>query len=168
MKKSLFLLCLIGSFFLFSGCSDDDVRNPVVGNWVLKSWSIQIPVDLNGDGVYSTNLLKETRCAVREILSFDTNGIVASTHTFNPELQIALKEDTSDEYFVDEICAEGILGFAAEYDQIGEESISYNDNIGTVRVNRLSLVFKNAIKIYNADFTKVIETKDLFVIYQKV
>lgn len=168
MKTSLFLLCLVCSFFVILGCSEDDVRNPVVGSWELKSYSIHIPVDLNGDGIYSTNLLDETRCGSKEILSFDTNGIVASNNTFNPKLQIALLEDTSDEYLVDEICAEGTLGYAAEYNQIGDESISYNDNIGTVKGKRLSLVYKNAIKIYNADFTEVIATKDLFVVYQKV
>ncbi|WP_299390427.1 hypothetical protein [uncultured Gelidibacter sp.] len=167
MKKSFFLLLISTCFLVFSSCSNDDASNPVIGSWKLITWSIAIPVDLNSDSKFSTNLLDEIACDANEILSFDAHGLAYSSNTFNPELSISLKDDTSDEYIIDVTCDEGSIGFATEYAQIGQESVSFNDAVGVVSGSRLSIVYPNAIKVYNETFTEVVETKNLTLIYEK-
>ena len=52
----LVLLCFIILFF--NGCSQNDEDtiedNSISGKWELVSWSIKTPVDLNNDGIATT------------------------------------------------------------------------------------------------------------------
>ncbi|MBJ7881806.1 hypothetical protein [Gelidibacter salicanalis] len=167
MRKSLCLLCFSICIFVCSACSTDDINNPILGSWKLTSWSIAIPFDLNSDAKFNTNLLDETNCEVNEVLSFDTHSLVASKNTFNPELTVSLKDGTSDKYIIKESCAEGAIGFATEYTQINAQSVSFNGAAGSVTVSTLTMVYKDAIKVYNEALTEVLETKDLTLVYEK-
>lgn len=167
MKKSLCLLFLSVCFFVCSACSKDDVKNPIIGNWKLTAWSIEIPFNLNNDATFSTNLLDETTCEVNEILRFDTNGLVTSNDTFNPELKVRLKDGTSDVYMITETCAEGAIGFATEYNQVNDQSIGFNGVVAVVTGSKLTVVYEGAIKVYNEALTEIIATKDLTLVYEK-
>jgi hypothetical protein len=167
MKRSLCLLFLSVCFVVSSACSKDDVKNPIIGNWKLTSWSIKIPLDLNSDATFSTNLLDETICEVNEILSFDKNGIVTSSDTFNPELKVRLKNGTSDVYMITETCAEGSVGFATEYEQINDQRVGFNGVFAVVTGTKLTVVYKDAVMVYNEALTEVVATKDLTLVYEK-
>lgn len=167
MNKSLYLLFFSVCFIVCSACSKDDDKNPIVGNWKLKSWSIEIPINLKTDTSFSTNLLDETNCEVNEILSFDKNGLVTSHNTFNPELKVRLKDGTTDIYLISETCAEGTIGFAAEYKQITDQSVGFNGVVAVVTGATLTVVYEDAFKVYNEAFTEVVDTKDLTLVYEK-
>lgn len=167
MKKSLCLLFLSVCFIVCSACSKDNDKNPIIGNWKLTSWSIEIPFNLKKDTTFSTNLLDETDCEVNEILSFDNNGLVTSNDTFNPELKVRLKNGTSDDYMITETCAEETIGFATEYKQITDQSVGFNGVVAVVTGTKLTVVYKDAIKVYNEALTEVLGMKDLTLVYEK-
>lgn len=167
MKITFRLLFLSVCFIICSSCSKDGDKNPVVGNWELIAWTVNIPFDLDNDLDPSLNFLDKTACNVNETLSFDHKGNVTSKDTFNPEITIRLKEGTSDVYFVEEICAEGSIGLSTSYVQIDNQKIELNGAIGIVASQKLTLVYADAIKIYNETLTEVIESKDLTLVYLK-
>ncbi|MEO5789469.1 MAG: hypothetical protein ACOH2D_09390 [Gelidibacter sp.] len=167
MNITFRLLFLSVCFFICASCSKEDDKYPVVGDWELIMWTVGIPFDLGNNQVHSLNFLDKTACNVNETLNFNHKGIVTSSNTFNPEITIRLKEDTSDVYFVEEICDEGTIGFSTSYLQVDKLNIELNNAVGMVERNKLTLVYANAIKIYNEVFTEVIESKDLTLVYRK-
>lgn len=153
---------------MFSGCSDKEVTHPVIGSWNLTTWTVGIPLDLKNHSVYSTNLLDQTACKVNEILSFNTSGTVISEDTFNPKITISLKDGSSDDYIVEEICSEGSIGFTADYIAVDDNKVEFNNVMGILESNKLTFVYENMVKIYNDAQTEVIDSKDLTLVYEKV
>ncbi|HUH26801.1 hypothetical protein [Gelidibacter sp.] len=167
METSFRLLFLTITFSILLSISKDEVKNPVVGGWQLTSWTVGIPIALKASKHVTTNLLDQTSCDVNEVLSFDKDGIVISQDSFNPKITIRLKNGSSDVYIFEEVCAEGTIGFATDYSQKTNGEIQFNGTIGVVENNQLTVVYKDAIKIYNEALTEVIESKDLTLVYKK-
>lgn len=167
MKTSLRLLFISLSFILFLSISKEDVNDPLFGGWQLTTWTVGIPIDLNDTMQFTTNLLDQTSCEVNEVLSFDNNGIVTSEDTFSPQITVRLKDGASDEYLVEEVCAEGVIGYATDYLQDANGEVHFNNILGVVVNNQLTVIYKNAVKIYNEALTEVIESKDLTLVYTK-
>ena len=167
MNITFRLLFLSIWIIIFTSCNNDDDKNHILGNWELMSWTAEIPFDLHNDKAPSLNLLDKTSCRVNETLTFDKNGVVSSDDTFNPKITISLKGGTSDVYFVEEICAEGSIGFSTSYVKDNNQNIEFNNAVGNVESNKLTLVYDDAIKIYNEELTEVIDRKDLTLVYRK-
>ena len=166
--KITFRLLFLSLFFLtLLSCSQDEDKRPIIGTWKLVTWTVDIPFDLDNDNLTSSNFLDKTACNVNETLSFDDNGNVSSSDTFNPEITIRLKDGTSDVYFVNEVCAEGSIGFSTSYIQVNNQNVELNGAVGIVANKILTLVYVNAVKIYNEALTEVIATKDLTLVYMK-
>lgn len=160
------LIVLFAILFLVSCTTEDiDDNNNVVGTWKLTTWTIDIPVDLNNDNSFSTNILDEINCDNNETLVFDTKSIVSSNDSFNPTIDIALMSD--EKYVFNVECTSGSIGFATSYTQINNNTVNFNNVEAVIIRNKLSWVYENAIKIYNQDYTEVVETKDLILIYTK-
>ncbi|MCB0444602.1 MAG: hypothetical protein KDC68_02880 [Gelidibacter sp.] len=169
MKSTLKYLFIIVVLVLVSSCSKDDVNeHAIVGKWKLTTWTVNIPFDLNHDMVLSTNLLNEIDCANNEILEFNAKDVVASDDTFNPKVDIALLNGTTDRYTVTTECAEGIIGFSKSYTVLNDTKVLINNAIATINGNQLTIVYDHAVSIYNQDFSQVIATKNLTKIYTKL
>lgn len=165
--KIIFRLLFISVCFIISfGCSKDSNKKPIVGTWELVSWMVDIPLEVENDLISNSNYLERTTCEVNETLTFDDFGNVTSDNTFSPKITISLKDDTSG-YIIDEVCTEGKIGFSTEYLQIDDRKIELNGATGVLADKQLTLVYTNAIKIYNASLTEVIDNKDLTLIYVK-
>ena len=167
MKIILRLLIISVCFIVCSSCSKDDDDNPIVGNWDLVNWSVGIPFDIDQNISPSSNFLEHTSCAINETVTFDDKGTVIGKDTFNPEITISLKDNTSDVFFVEEICAEGSIGFSTSYVEDDNKNIDFNGATGSLSNQKLTLVYANAVKIYNEALTEVIDTKDLTLVYLK-
>ena len=167
MKITFRLLLISSAFFIITSCSKDDDKHRILGTWKLTTWTVDIPFDLDNDMVSSSNFLDKTACAVSETLIFDNNGIVTANDTFNPEIIISLKDDTSGVYDVEEICAEGTIGFSVSYVKVNSQSVEFNNTVAVLSDKRLTIVYENAVKIYNESLTEVIEKKDLTLVYSK-
>ncbi len=154
---------------LFTGCSTEAVdveENPLEGGWKLTTWTVGIPVDLNNDAVFSTNLIEEIPCEAMEMLTFSVDGTVASNLTFNPSVMISKNEALGVYVYQVECETEGSIGFAASYAHKGS-SVFINDREAIINGNTLTMVYKNAQKVHNIAKTDVLETKDITLVYTK-
>lgn len=167
MKITFRLLFLSICLIISSSCSNDDDKKPVVGNWKLTTWTVDIMFDLDDDIAPSSNFLNKTICNVNETLTFDKNGIVTSNESFNSDVTISLKDGTADGYIIKEVCSEGSVGFATSYNQVDKHKVELNGAVGIVENQKLTLVYADAVKIYNEALSQVIDTKDLTLVYVK-
>ncbi|MBD0832305.1 hypothetical protein [Aestuariibaculum sediminum] len=156
----IIIYILFVSSLIFSSCSS----NTIEGDWKLASWSIGIAVDINKDNVFNENFLEEVPCINKETLSFNSNGTVTSLATFNPDIRI--KKKNNDSRFLSEVICdtEGSIGFATTFEQNGAD-ILINGNRAIFKNTTLTIVYKNAQKIYNETETEIIETKDVVKVY---
>lgn len=170
MKSTLKHLLLFVILGLVTACSKEDVdTHAIVGEWKLTSWTAShIPFDLNHDNITSTNLLDEIDCANNEILVFTADKFMHSDDTFNPIVTMVLLNGITDDYRITAECAEGIIGFSKAYTLVSETEVQIDNNIATINGNQLTIVYENAIAIYNEVLAQVIATKDLTLVYTKL
>lgn len=165
MNKLLFILCFAS--LLVTSCSEEDDGLSVVGTWKLTAWNVADGFDINNDGTVSTNILDEIECTNSEALIFEATGVMSSNNTFNPAINIALLDGTTDSYTFNITCdQEGVISFATTYSQ-SLDTVTFNDSEFTIIGNQLLREIKEGIKIYNEGFTEVIATKDLTLVYTK-
>ncbi|MCK8479450.1 hypothetical protein [Psychroserpens algicola] len=162
--KPLLLIALI--LVSITSCSSDDTATDsnIIGSWQLTNYDIGLSVDIDKDENFNVNLLDELNCQNNEVLMFEANGTVSSNDTFNPTLLIS--KSMNGEYEFDVECAEGSISFASSY-AVDNNEVIYSDNISTISDNKLYRTLENVINVYNDDFTQIIETRDLNLIYTK-
>ena len=166
MKNILLTLCF-APLLLTSCFSDGDDEIDIVGVWELSAMNVEGGFDINKDAFADTNLLNEIDCVNNETLVFESNNIVTSNQTFNPDIKIALINGTTDNYVFNVVCdVEGVISLATTYKH-NNNIVIINEDVVTFENNKLSRVFENALKIYNADFTQVIATKNVTLVYTK-
>lgn len=173
MSKFLSILSLAFVFSMFTSCfKDGDDLNKfndfsVVGTWELTMWTIQESIDLNDDTISSMNLLDEASCDNNETLKFDDNGTVSSNMTYNPQVTISLRDGSTDDYIFNVVCdMDGTIGTASEYTQ-NSNSVTLFNTSAVLNGNQLTVVYEDAIDIYNEALTEVVATKDLTLVYTK-
>ena len=169
MNKLLLNLCAAFVLVCFTSCSADDMQDSnnssITGVWKLTAWNIEGGFDINNDGTVSLNLLNEIECSRNETLFFDNNGIVSLNTTFNPDIGIALLNETTNIFRFDIACdTEGVISLATEY-TVKDSVITIGESEAMIEGNQIYLVFEGRIKIYNEDFTEVLEAKDLTLVY---
>ena len=138
-KITLLSVCTL---VLFTSCSSDEMQNQnnsnIQGVWKLSAWNIEGGFDMNNDGVINTNLLNEIDCSQNETLLFEPNGVVSLNTTFNPEIEIALLNNTDDEYLFNIKCdTEGIISLATSY-AISGSYILIGDSNAQIDGNKIS------------------------------
>ncbi len=171
MNKLLLNLCIAFVLVCFTSCSTDDMQDSnnssITGVWKLTAWNIDGGFDINNDGTVSTNLLNEIDCSRNETLFFDNDGVVSLNTTFNPDINIALLNEATSEYSFNVACdTEGVISLATSY-TVNDSMIMIGESEAQIDGNQIFLVFQDRIKIYNEDFTQVLETKDLTLVYNK-
>jgi hypothetical protein len=171
MNKFLFNLCFTFLLICFIGCSKDDMQNSdnsaITGVWGLSAWNIDGGFDINNDGTVSTNLLNEIDCSRNETLIFNNKGVVSLNTTFNPDISIALLNEETSEYIFTVICdTEGVISLATSY-TVENNIILFGNSEALVEDNQISITYKDRIEVFNLDFTQVLATKDLTLIYEK-
>lgn len=169
MKHLLSIILILLFSISITSCSTDDenIASSVVGIWELTELNASLSLDLNNDTVSSTNLLEEITCNNNEILNFEANGVVTSNNTFNSKIEFYQIEGAELEYSANIECAsEGSIGFASSYIETGN-TVEFNGSVSELIGNQIIRTFEDAVKIYNEDFTAVIETRDLRLVYTK-
>jgi len=165
MTKSIYLFLVLSVFAFATSCSKDKINSDdeLVGEWKLVAWEIDTALDLDRDSVDHKNLLEEINCENKEILGFESVGTYYDVNSFNPVFKIALVNDT--EYVLDLQCSEGSIGAAASYSVIGNE-VMVNQNVMVTLEGDILYRYK-ILNIYNADFSEVIDTIEMKIIYKK-
>jgi hypothetical protein len=171
MNKLFFNLMVMLWLVGFTSCSSDDNQvsnsNPLIGVWHLTAWNVEGGFDINNDGTVSSNLLNEIDCARNETLFFDDNGVVSLNTTFNPDLEIVLLNPEMNLYSFEVGCdTEGVISLATSYTR--SESVIYmGETEAFYDGNEITIVFEDRLNVYNSDFTEIVETKDLTLVYKK-
>ena len=159
MKKLSLIFLIIISFL---SCNNE---NNIYGEWQLKSWDIGVDMDLNKDAIKSSNLLDEVECNNDEVLTLKQNNTLASVNTFSPVIKIF---KLNSDYMFNIECSEGSLGYASAFKvEVDKVLLDQGGEFTTGENNQLTRIFKKAVKIYNSDFSEVLETKDLILTYTK-
>lgn len=149
-----------------ASCATEPIEETIDSRYILASWTVNIPIDLNQDGVYSLNLLDEIACNYNEELVFNSLGDVVSNGTFNPQVNVVFNKFSEDYHFSVDCDTEGSIGLATNYTLSGDK-VLFSNKVGTIKGDELILVFKKAVNIYNQDFSRVLEEKDLTLVYRK-
>ncbi|MGB5418701.1 hypothetical protein [Algibacter sp.] len=170
MNKFILNLCFAFALVCFTSCSSEDMQDessPLVGVWKLTAWNVNGGFDMNNDGMVNTNLLNEIDCDRNETLFFDEKGVVSLNTTFNPDINISLLKDETNEYSFDVVCdTEGVISLATSYTFM-DSTVMIGESVAMIQGDQIFLVFEDRIKIYNEDFTEVLFTKDLTLVYTK-
>lgn len=171
MNKFTITILIACTLVFFTSCSSDSVQIQnelnILGLWELAAWNVEGGFDMNNDGEINTNLLNEIECSQNETLLFEANGVVSLNTTFNPDIEIVVLNNETNEYrFNIECDTEGVISLATSY-SVNGSSISLGESNAQFDGNQISIVFKNSLEIYNEDATEVIETKDLTLVYLK-
>ncbi|TCK68920.1 hypothetical protein DFQ05_0430 [Winogradskyella wandonensis] len=153
-----FAACIL--FVVVATCAQ--TNNDILGEWTLKSWSVGSESTLVNNNKQSTNLLDITTCNNSEVLTVKANNTIGATNTFNPNIKISKGENG---YLVTEVCTKGSLGFSNSFKLIDNKLVLDIGDSYIIKEDSLSRTFKNYIKVYNSDFTQVIERKDLILVY---
>lgn len=100
------------------------------GTWLLTAWNGTEPIDLNNDGVESTNFLEELDCYNNEtlVLNSDMSGTVMSTSY--ADIEIFLDPINPGEFDFNVTCIEQIENIDVSWSQSGN-IVSITDPIGT-------------------------------------
>ncbi len=160
MKNLLSLAVLCISFTTLFSCSKDSNNDSnLVGIWKLTNYDIGVSTDVDKDGVEHKNILNEIVCSVNETLEFETNKSMTSSDSFHHEVKVSKVDDS---YLVNVECSDGYI---SSINVLTEEEFTEYESY--IEGNQLTLVYANAVKVYNEDFTEVIETKDLIKVYTK-
>lgn len=165
--KTINHLLFIGVCCLFCLSCSKTNDNPVAGDWELVGWTVGIPFHVDGVTASHTNFLELTTCAVNEVLTFDHNGIVTSTDTFSPKISIYMKAEAGGIYLVEEVCADGYISFSTSYNYDAQQNIEFNEATGSFEGRQLTVIYPNAVEIYNEMRTEIIAHKNLTLTYLK-
>ncbi len=169
MRKEIVLVGIV-CISLFSSCKKTAKTKQLkcLGEWRLVNYSIGEAYDINNDGVSHLNLLKELNCENKEILKFESTGIVSSIASYNPRLNMS-KFDAGESYVFNTECPEGVIGFATEFEQISDATFRFNGREFTILDNTFSLVFIDEVKVYeNSSLSEIVKTKNLTLTYSKL
>lgn len=161
----MILICLA----LFSSCKEKDnsKQSQVFGDWRLTGYSIGEAFDLNNDGVSHLNLLNEINCENKDVLKFETTGIVSSSASYNPTIAVS-KMAAGNAYVFDVNCATGVIGFATDFVWVSDQIFKFNGREFSIINNSFTRIVTDEVKIYDENLSEIIETRDLILTYSKL
>ena len=162
-----FLLLFLSISTILSCSKDEDplLNAQVVGSWKLTELRSPIAFDINGDNIANANLLEELSCSNNEELSCDALGNVQSVYTYNYSHRIARVSANLYKHEVE--CGEELLAWATDY--ISEDQdIYFLERKSYIKGNQLFTRYESSIDIYNADYSQIIDSIDLTMVYTKI
>lgn len=143
----------------------------LTGTWKLTSWISSSPVDINNDGVTSTDLLTEFDCYNNETIVFNADGTGISQSTSYADITLELVVGTTDSYEYSVDCIQEIDNFSFNWEQSTNNvtvTDEFNDtyNFTLNQQNQLTIFIPEGFFAANEDFS-VTTTQDLTFIYSK-
>ena len=150
LKNSLQLVLLVFAFICTTSCSkEDSQQDHDIGSWQLVEWNIGIDTDFNNDCIMSTNILDEFDCDFKEVVSFDSEGLMTHRLEYLPIVDIRLRDVDMSNYTFQYNCGEGIISNAVVYTR--EDLESY-----ILEGNTMTTVTVDAVEIQNEAGTEVV------------
>lgn len=169
--KKLALLAVVA--FNLTGCTNDEelfagFEPPfsASGKWKLTAMQVETPVDINGDGIATTDYMTETGCYQDEFLEFysDATGMAISNSYLNLTVEGEFPEVSFTSECVEEISQTAITNYTIEN---GVITITEEDGTiltGTLEGNKITFVIPEG-QIYFDEEMNVLLTEDLTLVY---
>jgi len=172
MKKPLFIFSILLCIIILTSCtSDDSVENSsIMGAWKLTEWNVKTPLDLNNDGIASTNLLTEFGCLDGSELVFNDVNSGTILYTSDVGFHTGFDEEESQIFMM--ICGTDSERLAIPF------TYSINENIVTITVsgelvnltlegNTLSLFVQDGFVAYDINTFEVSVIQDATYVFTK-
>ena len=188
MKKIILNIFVFVALLVINSCDNEplegfDLANPAVqnptggssqnttiaGTWRLTAWNSTNPVDINNDGVPSTNLLTEFNCYTNETIVFnsDNTGMIMSRSYAEIELELVTGTTNTYEYMT--TCIQEIENTPMTWTQAGN-IVAVDDGFSVVNLslnaNQLSFLIPNGFQADSTDGMVTVE-EDLTFVYTK-
>ncbi|MFH4967360.1 hypothetical protein V8G61_04060 [Gaetbulibacter sp. M240] len=166
--RVILITCILTTLF---ACTEDNSKTAEAefmdGVWQLTAWNVSEALDMNNDGVASNNLLNEISCSNNEILEFDSSGIALFNNTFNPSLEIISQNSLLESLRANIICNPGVIGAATTYSKNGN-IITLGSETAIISGDQITIQRKDKLKVFDADMSKIVVTKDVDAVYTKL
>lgn len=173
--KNLFRLLCLSLFLCLTSCivndDFDDLSTPLEGTWLLTTFDIGIPLDLNGDGNASSDIIAETNCYQNETISFasDFTGVIVTRSYADIEVTFVTGSTDQVEYSVD--CIPDLFNQNIVWSRNGNSVTLDIDNItliASIASNKLTFVLPQGFSIESPDNGMLITlTQDVTLTYTK-
>lgn len=122
MKKLNLLILTI--LILFASCSKDDINNEdLIGSWKLTAINLTTPLDINGDGLNSLNIVEEYPIIEASLIFADeVNGSIY----YNSYVSFATRMENGNLIFM----------IASSFDSDSEpKQFAYSENNNEININ---------------------------------
>lgn len=168
--KKIFLIAF-SSIALFSCGSDDEAttNTSLIGTWKVTSFTTNVPVDFNNDGVSSTNFITESGCYNNSNLLFAANSVAtAAFQDLDVTLDIDFVNPENSVYTIDCLPGAPIVGSWAQAGNSITVTIDGEPAVMTLNGNTLTAVFPEFVDVetYNGVET-VYETTGATLVFTK-
>ncbi|WP_298330077.1 hypothetical protein [uncultured Dokdonia sp.] len=141
--KRIIIFCLVS--FSFSSCGNDDVnkKDSIKGGVYRQiSYDLTVPLDLNNDGIFSTNLLEENGAVLSpQQINFSTDNTVI------PPYPITTCVDDDGNGHLNEFVCLVVVNYVSPPSYIqNERTVTINNGVvGTLSVDRDTLRFEETL-----------------------
>ena len=156
--KKIFLLAF-SSIALLSCGSDDEAtpNNSLQGTWKVTSFTTNVPVDFNNDGVSSTNFLTESGCYDNSTLLFGNNNeVTAAFQDLDVTLDINFENPEASIYEINCLPSAAVAGTWTQNNNSVTVTIDGEPAIMILNGNTLTAVFNEFVDIETFDGTETV------------
>ncbi len=171
MKKSLLFLYFLIACIPITSCSQDDAvfESAISGVWELSAWNVDTPIDLNNDGVSSTNLLKEFGCLAGSELIF--KDAVNATIFYSSEVAFNVEIQNESQFFMF-ICGTNSNSVPRQITYVHQEnSVILNDRgeelVLNLSQNTLSMLVPNGFVARDVNSQAVVISQDIIYVFTR-
>ena len=170
MKKFMSMLAIA---LIFASCSDDDDNDSsdalLTGTYNLTFFGGETPVDFNGDGNASANLITETGCYSGDNIVFSSNDMAVINSTTFADIEVIVENGNSS---FDITCVSDPSSDAVTFTQSGSTVTIIQagaDFSGTIDGDMLTFTVPSGsvVEVINDDGTTATLIEDLTLVYEE-
>ena len=168
MNKILTYFCLIFIVTLATSCSKDDAKiNSIQGTWLLTSWNLKTPIDLDNDGILSTTFTPGCLNGSELIFNDNSSGTLffSSSVSYNTTI-----ENGTLVYLTSCVTDTDLSPSPITYIQDGETLIitsTNNEYALTINGTTLAMTVPNGFTATDVDSFEITAFQDITYIFTK-
>ncbi len=173
MKKILLVVLLAVTAFACG--TDDDASSDVSvsGTWNLTYFGGETPVDFNGDGTASANIITETGCYAGSNIVFMSEGTAIVNNTTYADIAVVVESGNETNASYDVTCESDPEAIPATWTKNGT-TIAIQQNGGTTISGTqdgdqitFTIQSGSVVEVINDDGTTATVIEDLSLVYEK-
>lgn len=170
--KTLFIICFFfASLFYIDEldfCNTNETSKAFLGEWKLKRYQLDAPVDLNKDGSYNTDIMKEVDCLANEVLKITSNNKVVWYSSSLLELTIhknTIEGNCEKVLSIDGLSDLGVLWYGNQSEFNLYDLKNKKVHSGSVKNGGKNIILKQILKLPN-EYGHILE-KEVTLYFEK-